>query len=430
MILNFSFKNYQSFAEAQQFSMEREKRDIDDSRAWIRPDISAVTAIYGPNASGKSTFLGSLDFVSRFVMNSDREGDAFSRINHLEPFLLDEDLSRQPTGFLIEFIVPGGERYVYSFSLTSDEVLEEELIAYYSNQPTRLFSRYSVDGEQRIEFSSSFKGPKKLLWDITRRNSLFLSVAGARGKTEALGNAYRFLTRGIIAPVLTRRTGLFRLRNQDADQANIAEFLRRADFGIEGFEIQTQLVENEKVHFEGSAEGSYPNYNDPQEKREVYFLHKGPKGNVKLSPNQESEGTLMALSFYALALDCLEHGKTMLIDELDMSLHPTLVREFVALFANPETNPNQAQLIFTTHDVSLISVSQGPTRVLDRDQVWFCEKDDFGRTELIPATDYSPRREENLGRNYLNGVYGALPRPTFQSLTADLVTSDSVERVG
>ena len=120
----------------------------------------------------------------------------------------------------------------------------------------------------------------------------------------------------------------------------------------------------------------------------------------------------------------------MLIDELDMSLHPTLVREFVALFANSETNPNQAQLIFTTHDVSLISVPQEPTRVLDRDQVWFCEKDDFGRTELIPATAYSPRREENLGRNYLNGVYGALPRPTIQSLTADLVKSDSVERVG
>ena len=138
----------------------------------------------------------------------------------------------------------------------------------------------------------------------------------------------------------------------------------------------------------------------------------------------------MALSFYALALDCLEHGRTMLIDELDTSLHPTLVREFVSLFANPETNPNQAQLFFTTHDVSLISVSQGPTRVLDRDQVWFCEKDDCGRTGLIPATAYSPRREENLGRNYLNGVYGALPRPTFQSLTADLVKSDSVERVG
>ena len=429
MILNFSFKNFQSFAEVQQFSMEREKRDISDNQAWIRPDISAVTAIYGPNASGKSTFLEAFNFVSRFVRLSDREGDAFSAISHFEPFLLDEQLCHQPTDFLIEFIVPEGEKYVYSFTLTSDEILEEELIAYFSNQPTKLFSRFSVDGDQHIEFGSSLKGPKRLLWDITRRNALFLSVAGSRGKNEKLSNAYRFLTRDIVVPALSRRTGLFRLynQNQNVNQSNIAEFLRHADFGIEGFEVQTRLVENESLHFVESGDVPHPDPGAHRERKEVYFLHKGPKGNVKLSSNQESEGTLMALSFYAEALGCLERGRTMLIDELDMSLHPTLVREFVALFANPETNPNQAQLIFTTHDVSLISVSQGPMRVLDRDQVWFCEKDDFGRTELIPATDYSPRREENLGRNYLNGVYGALPRPSFQSLTSNLVKKDYAE---
>ena len=136
---------------------------------------------------------------------------------------------------------------------------------------------------------------------------------------------------------------------------------------------------------------------------------------VELPSSHESDGTLSALDLFSRAFSALEDGDVIVFDEPDMSLRPTLVGEFVSLFANPETNLLQDQLIFTTHEVSLITVSGEGDRVVDRDQVWFCEKDACGRSELIPATSYSPRKEENLGRNYLNGIYGALPHPMLQS---------------
>ena len=102
------------------------------------------------------------------------------------------------------------------------------------------------------------------------------------------------------------------------------------------------------------------------------------------------------------------------VDEIDSSLHPNYVEELVALFKDPRTNPNQSQLIFTTHDVSLITRTGADQRVLDQDQIWFVEKNDEGNSALYPVTSIPSRWDENFGRNYMHGVYGAVPRPDFR----------------
>lgn len=97
-----------------------------------------------------------------------------------------------------------------------------------------------------------------------------------------------------------------------------------------------------------------------------------------------------------------------MVDELESSLHPLIGRAIVKLFNNPETNPHNAQILFTTHDTSLLgSTMEEP--LLRRDQVWFTEKDAGGATKLYPLTDYKPRNTENLERGYLQGRYGAIP---------------------
>ena len=109
------------------------------------------------------------------------------------------------------------------------------------------------------------------------------------------------------------------------------------------------------------------------------------------------------------------------IDEIDTSLHPALVKELVALYADAETNPHGSQLIFTTHDVSLINQSGSAKRLLAPDQIWLVEKNKEGVSELFPVTNLGIRNMENIGKNYLNGVYGAIPRPDFHTAFAQIV---------
>lgn len=429
MLLNFSLQNYRSFADQLQFSMERDARDVDDGNRWRVPNVSTVAAVYGSNASGKTNFLLALRFVSTFLRTGARTGDAFEGIRGVEPFLLDESLAKEPSDYLIEFIASDNVRYELSFSLTSQEVREEELVAYYSRRPSKLYERSTTaSGDQVIRFGPSLKGVKQQLWSITPVNTLFLSVAGGSGKIDALKAPYLELTRGISSLFQGGGTsmrfqsirGLTRAEKYNPRAFNrLVEVVRHADFGIEDIEVRRREVSEEIDEMDGHMRGRSP---FARERADVLFFHRGPGGLFPLSYDQESEGTISALSFFSRALDVLEDGSLLLVDELDMSLHPSLVREFVSLFASPDTNPNQAQLIFTTHDVSLISVPNDERRVLGRDQVWFCEKDELGRSELIPATSYSPRKGENLGRNYLNGIYGALPRTSIFEEVAKLMS--------
>mgnify|MGYP001069072722 CR=1 FL=1 len=121
------------------------------------------------------------------------------------------------------------------------------------------------------------------------------------------------------------------------------------------------------------------------------------------------------------AIENAEQNGIIFIDEIDTSLHPALVKELVALYADAETNPHGSQLIFTTHDVSLINQSGSAKRLLAPDQIWLVEKNKEGVSELFPVTNLGIRHMENIGKNYLNGVYGAIPRPDFHTAFAQIV---------
>jgi uncharacterized protein len=137
--------------------------------------------------------------------------------------------------------------------------------------------------------------------------------------------------------------------------------------------------------------------------------HASPQGPVALPLELESEGTQALLSFAPVVLDALRDGSVVVIDEVDSSLHPGMVRALVRSFVDSFSNPNQAQLIITTHDTSLLG-SNGFDRVIDRDQMWITEKNPVtGASDLIAVAEYSPRQKESLERGYLTGRYGGIP---------------------
>src|SRR5262249_6732845 len=122
----------------------------------------------------------------------------------------------------------------------------------------------------------------------------------------------------------------------------------------------------------------------------------------------QSDGTLNWLSFLEAALTALDQGSLLCIDEIDASLHPRLTPRLIELFRSPETNNAGAQLVFTTHDATLLGTSFGED-ILSRDEIWFVQKGADGATGLYPLTDFHPRKDENTERRYLGGSYGAVP---------------------
>ena len=139
------------------------------------------------------------------------------------------------------------------------------------------------------------------------------------------------------------------------------------------------------------------------------LIHRSGVGGSSLPFQEESLGTRSWLSLLVYALDSLEVGGTLIVDELDLSLHPILVKEAIGLFQRKQTNTKSAQLIFSTHDATLLGRTQDGLN-LSRGQIWFAEKDERGRSSLASLSDYRPRKGEDLEKGYLQGRYGGTPR--------------------
>jgi hypothetical protein len=156
----------------------------------------------------------------------------------------------------------------------------------------------------------------------------------------------------------------------------------------------------------------------------VRLTHRGAKGGVDLDADDESLGTRVWFGMIGPVVQALASGSVFLADELDASLHPALVAELVRLFQDPTTNPQQAQLVFNSHDASLLGDAVG-SRLLGRDQIWFAEKRNDGATRLYPLIDFEPRKQESIGKRYLAGRYGATPILSHDEFAAaaELITA-------
>ena len=253
---------------------------------------------------------------------------------------------------------------------------------------------------------------------VTRPNSLFLSAA-AQLRYLQLESIISFFNRVLFRnigrrplrnPLAADERFLARLMLRDDDQSsNLRRMLRLADLGIE------ELTAAE-------VEGIGP---------QLYFQHAG-QGDQQaiLTYEDESHGTREWLTLANLALRTLSWGGLLVVDELDRSLHPYLTAELLRLFQDPQTNVHGGQLVFTSHEVTLLR-NDNPWR-LKRDQVWFTEKQ-FGATQLFAATDFVNRSDSlknDLEHLYITGRMGAVPATDDSQLARlALLTSLPVRQV-
>lgn len=408
MLLEFRVRNYRSIRDEQALTLiasgdkELAATHLAPTGLKAAPHALRTVVVYGPNASGKSSLLRALDYFRAVVAESATVIQPGQTYN-VQPFKLDPATAHQPTEFEITFLL-SGVRHQYAFAMTSQRIVSESLLVYRSSKPTQLFSRQHIDADgYDYEFSTYLTGPRKLWQESTRPNALFLSMA-AQLNSEQLSPVFNWIVRNITflpagATVLPDFTTELLATEQGRD--SIREFLSAADISI----ADVQAVPRKGMHAQWvmSASGLQAS----QEEREFLmpvFEHSTPKGSAKFELHDESEGTQRLYGLIAPVLDCLRDGRVLVVDELDSSLHTLLVRRLVTMFQTPELNPNGAQLIFSTHDTSLLDHT-----LFRRDQIWFTEKDADQATRLYPLTDFSPRKQEAWERGYLAGRYGAVP---------------------
>jgi len=410
MLLEFRVSNFRSFAGEAVLSLTAGPDETLVASNTVPTGLSAVptalcsAVLYGANASGKSNLIKALGYMRAVVQES--VSRAPGQDYNVQQFRLgktpDED---GVTTFEVSILLKG-VRYQYGFDLSRKRIEAEWLLAYETRKPRTVFER-SVDaetGKESYKFSASLPKLRTSWRDATRPNSLFLTTAVTLN-SEQLRPVFTWFMEDLI--VVTEGVMISAdLSNQmvtaAAERPAITSLLNVADIGITDIRLVPRKIDNQ-IHVD-LAKGVAEVRKNDQEHMEPEFAHNGQAGSVFFAFGDESLGTRKLYVMSGPLLDIISKGKVLVFDELDSSLHPLLVRKIVEAFHQPSEGGSAAQLIFTTHDTSLLDQT-----LFRRDQIWVTEKQADQSSSLIPLSDFSVRKGEALQKNYLSGSYGGIP---------------------
>ncbi|MHC3464143.1 AAA family ATPase [Streptomyces flavovirens] len=374
----------------------------------------SVCAVYGTNASGKSNVIDAVGWMRRAVLSSFRHWDPSGGVPR-RPFALRDDAAAHPSSFALDFIL-GGVHHQFGFSVNDDRVTEEWLYYYPEGRQRRLYER-GADGV--VTFGRWLTGRRKLIAELLRPNSLYLSVAAAQGH-EQLGEVFRWFRSGLrlatdqdFAQRLDHTIRLCQADGDRQDSAPVMAMLRFADLSVSGLDIkewdETVLKDHKRIT-EALREALGDKVRvQGDSKQRVRVEHRTDAGVFPLDLRDESSGTRTWIGLVGPVITTLADGGVLCVDELDARLHPYLVDVLVGMFQSRDVNRAGAQLVVSTHEAALLG--RNVRTELFRDQVWFTEKDPRTlATRLFPMTEFSVRDSaDNLEKRYLGGRYGAVP---------------------
>ncbi|HEU4658542.1 MAG TPA: ATP-binding protein [Capillimicrobium sp.] len=419
VLLAFSASNVRSFRDDVQLSLlatsvaERQiVRDVPWRARGRHIGVLPVAGIFGANASGKTNVLRAMDDMRSHVLYSFRRGSPTGGVP-THPFRLDPRFLDAPSSFEIDLVLDG-VRHLYGFKVDNERILEEWAYHFPRGRATLLFSRDRTG----VELGARERSKSRAVLELLRPNALFLSTAASAAHPLLLPLYGWFERNLLLAEADSRRVRqafTAKMLDDDESRHRVLALLRAADLGVTGARVREmdaalkeRLDQAVRILSGADEKSESPEAIVEFDDFEVRLTHKGVQGDVELLPSDESLGTLVWFGLVGPVIDALAGGAVLLADELDASLHPALVREIVRLFQDPETNTRRAQLLFNSHDVTVLG-DTAADRLLGRDQVWFTEKDDDGSTRLYPLSDLGVRKDEAVARRYLAGRYGGTP---------------------
>lgn len=409
MLINFKVKNYRSIKDEIILNLQATndatmKNDavFDDGKTSLLKTI----AIYGPNASGKSNLIKAFVVFRTMILESLlRSTIPFDLPN--EYFKLSTDTVNHPSMFEITFILDS-DIFRYGFEIDKKRIVSEWLM---QNSRTLIDRK----GQNITGNRNYFKEATSDLREHTSEKVLFLTnLASNNGPiskkiVEFIQNT-NFVSGTNKINTLDYTFGQF--LNNPAMAIKMKDLIIKADFGVTDIRASEKMVLAKEIPNMPDKFKELLFKEDSQiAQRSLKFIHKkfDPEGKEIGEESldfilEESEGTQQMFALSAPIIDTLENGKVLFIDEIDASLHPILCQYLVTMFNSKKRNPKNAQLIFTTHDLSLLNED-----FLRRDQIYFTDKNKQSATDLFSLASISERKGVNFAKRYLEGRYNALP---------------------
>lgn len=393
MLIQFKIKNVLSFKEETVFDMtainaykEHESNLIDIKN---KERILRVAAIYGANASGKSNFVWAMRLFQRIIvesLNNVADGAESILEQYCIPFSFEKNIGNSEFE-MIQII--DNEEYCYGFEYNSDVIVTEWL--YKKNLETKRKTTVFERTTDNVDLGATVRKECDIYKEQIPPETLVLSFFN---KLKLKTNVFRKVYSAIMDTLIfssgacenTKMLDVVLPRIIDEKKVKLLEFLAAIDTGIKDIDY----IENEK---------------------EIFFVtfHKGEDGELyPLDLYSESEGTIKSIMLFIHAQMTIYRNGVILIDELNVKLHPLLLKFIIDLFYN---NDSKAQLIYTTHDTTLMD-----KKFFRRDQIWFVQKDENGHSELCALSDFKVRSDASFEKDYLSGVYGGIPFLTDFSL--------------
>jgi len=404
MLVSFSVENFRSFRDRVTLDLRTPGGAAPGAKPWDG-NLAPVAAIYGANASGKSNLVRAIRMMQSHVLMSYGLG-----ARGTTPFAFDTTSKDRPTRFEIMVIAEDGLCYAYGYSMFRGTVQDEWAERYSSRWPTTLFHRTG----STLEFGRALRGPNRAVEATLKPSSLFLSAAMAANHVGLMPLWSWFVDQASPFPSHAENYLLSDVVKGMADNPEFADrltgYLGRADLGISGLDVSVitgPIEPGDLLYVTGDTSPA-----ERQSSAYRAFSRHGIDGQEFTLPlGEESDGTLAMLCHAYILEGTMHHGATIIFDELDASLHPLLVRELVTLFKDPARNPNQAQLIFTTHNSALLDSGYLDGAVVTRDDMWLTERDRHGVSTLASVIECGAGKRDNLAPRYLAGRYGGVPEP-------------------
>lgn len=419
MLLLFRVKNFKSFRSMTEFSMlaNNYSRALPENWEHVGQEqkrklrVLKVAAIFGANAAGKSNLLQALTTVKRFVTSGLASNP--TQVTGTVPFKLD-DASTKPSYFELIFQIED-EIMRYVLELSETQVEREALFIRQNGVEKLAFERLAhASGTHTYTYQTTRLSQDASLEHKTRPNVAYITV-GAQFNSPLLTSVFRWFE-DILRPIsiqelsniaLTNRTGELFADNEGYRQ-KIKDLVRAADLGIAEIEVEEKDLRLEDVKFEPNVPRELLDLVKAELMKhrhfDVTFKHFAGNAQVTMGLDEQSKGTIQMYLLAGPLLKSFEGGHVIIVDELDSSLHPLLIRFLIREFQARSKGKQIAQIIFTTHDATLLD-----SGLLRRDQIWFVEKDRHGASRTYALSDFHKLENESAYKGYLGGRYGAIP---------------------
>ncbi len=451
-LLRLFFSNILSFKDEQEILFTAESKYNETPECYINNIeaiednvIAPVTALYGANASGKSNFIKIFDILSSMLGNTNKK----HYIGYYQPFMLDEKSVMSPSKLVIDFCCDN-YRYVLDISFSFEGIISEILTEYRGKVKNILYNRKKEKLKKIDKLKVSQFDIQYIEDTLGKRNDLLvLDILDTRG-IEHFHKIFEGLKTLIQIKDNTKKDDEYffttfakKLYEDKSLKNRFVEFLKYADLGIEDIKVtidssvfysknlSTNFTDNilnqtieetvkDPLHKGLKPQEFFEEYfdskhfyenlqkvlSDSNEKYNIYFIHKGVNGKKEyFTIENESLGTFKFAKYLMKFIPALLNGGVFVIDELESNLHPMILAKIIELFNDPKINIGKAQLIFSSHNTSILR-----NDILKRDEIWFVEKNDEGCSEIYPLTDFNAiRKGFNYEKGYWEGRFGAIP---------------------